>query len=143
MNRLLAQNPFGKVTNPAGTVGNNPAADLGGVIAGGILMMFAVAGLAALGYGMWGALNWVMAGGDKEKLRAAQGKIRDALLGVIMLVVVLAIFATLFQVVLGGKIIKIENGAIKFTLPTIDGKGAPATGPGGGPGGGLCPGCAP
>jgi len=134
---LAGNNPFGKVENPVGTLGDNPSADLGSLIAGGILMAFVIAGLFALLYGLWGAIDWITSGGDKEKLRKAQGKIRDALLGVIILVVVLAIFVTLFQVVLGGRIIRFEGGSIQFTLPTINDTG------GGGSDPVQCPGCPP
>lgn len=122
---LATDDPFGKIDSPVGTFGDSPAADLGNLIGVGIGAVIAVAALAALGYALWGAISWIMAAGDKEKLRIAQGRIRDALLGVLVLVVVFALFALLMQTVLGGRIIEINNG-IRFKLPTIDKPAVPA-----------------
>lgn len=68
----------------------------------GFLMkfMFFFAGLAALLYLILGAFAWVTSSGDKENVKKAQDKIQAAVIGLILLVVVLVILATLEQVVL-------------------------------------------
>lgn len=43
-------------------------------------------------YLIWGAIDWISSGGDKQKLESARGKITNALVG---LVVLFAIFAVL------------------------------------------------
>jgi hypothetical protein len=125
---LLAQaaDPFGKIDSPVGTFGNNPGGDLGNLIGVGLVGVIALCGMAALAYALWGALTWIMAAGDKEKLRIAQGRIRDALIGIFVLVLVFAVFALLMQTVLGGRLIQVDSAGIHFSLPSIDKPGVPA-----------------
>lgn len=109
---------FGKVDNPA-PFGSNPTTDLGNLMGVLLGLVFTVAGIVALVYMMWGAMNWITAGGDKEKLMKAQGRIRNAIIGIFVLIFVLTAFVTIFQVVLGGTIIQFQNGGIQFNLPTL------------------------
>ena|SRR3989344_3560637 len=64
-----------------------------------IRAFFVVAGLMALLYLLLGALSWVTSGGNKENVDKARDKITNAVIGVIMIVAVLAVVATLEQVV--------------------------------------------
>ena len=85
----------------------DPTLDLGwkipniGVIIGFMIkFLFFFAGLAALLYLLLGAFAWVTSSGDKENLKKAQDKIQAAVLGLVILVVVVVILATLEQLVL-------------------------------------------
>ncbi len=69
-----------------------------------IRAFFIIAGLAALVFLLLGALAWVTSGGDKENVSKAQSKITNAIIGVILVAVVLAVIVTLEQVVFAGKI---------------------------------------
>ena len=60
---------------------------------------FVIAGLAALVMLLWGALAWVLSGGDKEKVEGARDRITAAIIGVFMILVALAIIWTLEQIV--------------------------------------------
>lgn len=64
-----------------------------------IMLFFVIAGLAALFVLLWGALSWVVSGGDKEAIAAARGKIIAALVGLFLIISVLTIIVTLEQVV--------------------------------------------
>ncbi|MFS8158905.1 MAG: hypothetical protein ACMG6E_01585 [Candidatus Roizmanbacteria bacterium] len=64
-----------------------------------IRFFFVIAGLAALLYLLWGSLDWVMSGGDKDKVDKARQKIMAALIGVIVIVATLSIVWALEQVV--------------------------------------------
>lgn len=44
-----------------------------------------VGGLAFILYFLWGALQWIMAGGDKGKIEEARGKITQGLIGLALL----------------------------------------------------------
>jgi len=65
---------------------------------------FVVAGIAALIMLLWGALAWVLSGGDKEKVEAARDRIIAAIIGVFMILFALAIVWTLEQIVFKGTI---------------------------------------
>lgn len=72
---------------------------LSGVLTFAIRAFFIIAGLAALLYLLLGALAWVTSGGDKENVSKAQSKITNAIIGVVLIAVVLAVVVTLEQVV--------------------------------------------
>lgn len=64
-----------------------------------IRLFFVVAGIFALVYLLLGAFAWVTSGGGKESVEKARDKIQAALVGVILIVIVVAIVATLEKVV--------------------------------------------
>lgn len=55
-------------------------------------------GVAFLLYFIWGSLEWLMSGGDKQKLESARGKITNGLIGLILLVASYAIAIFLGEV---------------------------------------------
>lgn len=63
---------------------------------------FVVAGIAALVMLLWGALAWVLSGGDKEKVEAARDRMTAAIIGVFMILVALSVVWTLEQIVFKG-----------------------------------------
>ena len=67
-----------------------------------VKFLFFFAGLAALLYLLLGAFSWVTSSGDKENVKKAQDKIQAAVVGLVILVVVLVILATLENVILPG-----------------------------------------
>jgi len=76
-----------------------PILSFGGLLTFAIRAFFVVAGLAALFYLLLGAFAWVTSGGEKANVQKAQDKIRDAVVGLIIIVVVIALVATLEQIV--------------------------------------------
>jgi len=98
----------------------------------GINIIFAVAGLTLLILLLWGSLEWILSGGEEAKLEHARGKIVQALVGIILMVVVLVIWIFISTTVLGT--VKFDNGNIRFTLPSIE-QGTTNPGGGGNPGG--------
>jgi uncharacterized membrane protein len=64
-----------------------------------IKFFFVIAGIAALIYLLWGALSWVTSGGDKANVEKARDKIVNAIVGILLVIVVVAVVATLEQVV--------------------------------------------
>ena len=67
-----------------------------------IKFLFFFAGLAALLFLLLGAFSWVTSSGDKENVKKAQDKIQAAVVGLVIIVLVLVILATLEQTVLKG-----------------------------------------
>ncbi len=64
-----------------------------------IRMIFVIAGLAALIYGLLGGIAWITSGGGKDEIQAARDKIQAAIVGVFILIIVLTIIWTLEQLV--------------------------------------------
>lgn len=70
------------------------------VISSILSAVFVVAALLVLLYLIWGAIDWISAGGDSSKIQKARDKIIQSIIGVIVLASTLAIFG-LLQYILG------------------------------------------
>lgn len=80
--------------------------------------MFIIAGILALFYLLLGAISYITSGGDKDQTSAAQKKIVNAAIGLILVFVVLGI-ASLLETVTG-----VGLGITKtIDLPTLTGGG--------------------
>lgn len=100
--------------------------------------VFVVAGFILAVQLIWGGLDWVTSGGEEQKLAAAQAKIVNAIIGIIIMVAALVIWVFIASNLLGT--IKFENGGIRFDLPSINNGGGTTPGGGGaGPGGSIQP----
>ncbi len=102
---------FGTIAPPPGS-----PTDLGATIGKFINLFLIVAALFTLAYMLWGAFDWIVSGGEKEKIDKARNKITNAALGLILVVVVLALFNTIV-----GPILNISPGTAgwQFKLPTL------------------------
>jgi hypothetical protein len=110
---------FGGITPPEAMDigGSEPAQGLATFIGFGIRVFIIIAGLALLIYLLWGAFDWITSGGEKEKISKAQGKITNAVVGIIIIFVVLVVFNLLAGNILG-IIVPTENG-FQLKLPTL------------------------
>lgn len=63
----------------------NANASVGNIVSNGIMILFIAGGLAVFVFFIWGAFDWITAGGDKEKITAARRKIVNALIGLTLL----------------------------------------------------------
>jgi len=61
------------------------------MIANFLKITFSVAGLVLLAMLLWGGVQWMTAGGDKEQMAKAQGRITSALIGFVIFMSVFAI----------------------------------------------------
>lgn len=88
-----------------------------------IQVTMAIAALFVLYMMITGALDWISSSGEPDKLKKAQGKITNALVGVFILVAVFTIW-----VFVGGRALGIlnrEGGVLQLKLPSVREK-APA-----------------
>jgi len=110
---------FGEISPPISGMPTNASTAIGSI--GGFLIriFFIVAFLAALLYGLLGALEWIGSGGEKEKLEKAQLKITNAIVGLIIIVAVIAAFSVIGGDMLGIITRDAATGAWSFTIPTI------------------------
>jgi len=74
--------------------------------------VFVIAILLALIYLIWGGINWIMSGGDKEKVGAARSKIIAAIVGLILVILAYVILNFVLVLFTG-------NGINGLTLPTL------------------------
>lgn len=87
---------FGEITPPKEL---DPLIRKGGQGAGGInvflnnliTLIYEIALVSVVFMFLWGALEWMLAGGDKEKVAQAQRRIVNALIGLALLAVAFAI----------------------------------------------------
>lgn len=91
---------FGKITPPS------PIANFGGKDATGatgigtflsnlISLIYIFAGIALLFMLLWGAFDWITSEGDKEKIKSAQNKIINAIIGLMLFAVAFGLLRVL------------------------------------------------
>lgn len=120
--KLFAQkveDVFGKISPPPGmSIGaGDPIAGLGKLLGLGVRLFLVIAGLAVLIYMLWGAFDWIVSSGEKERLQKAQNKITNAVIGLIVIFVVIVVFGLLTGDILG--IIINTPAGWQLKIPTI------------------------
>lgn len=95
---------IGEVKPPSGLeeFSTDPGGSLSTLLSVGIKFFFIVAGLIAFLYLLRGSLDWIMSSGEKEKVSAAQQRIQNAIIGLVMIVAVVGLIATLEKFVFNG-----------------------------------------
>lgn len=117
---ILAQNnPIGQINPPEGIgiLGSDPNTALGALFKTGINIFVIVAGITLIVYLLWGAYDWIISGGEKERLAKARSRITNALIGMVLIFVMLAVWGLITGNILG--IIKIGSDGVEFSLPTL------------------------
>ena len=66
--------------------------DLGSFISKGFSAVIIVAGIATFAYMVYGGVQWVMSGGEKDKLNEAKSKITQAVVGLAVVASAWAVF---------------------------------------------------
>ncbi|MBI2640988.1 hypothetical protein HYW87_00100 [Candidatus Roizmanbacteria bacterium] len=110
---------FGKISPPpGGETFVDPRAGLGKLIATGVRLFLIIAAFVMMLYLFQGAWDWIISGGEKERLEKARNKMSNAIIGMILIVIVFALFGVLTGNVLG--IMKFTEGVgWEFNLPTL------------------------
>lgn len=111
---------FGKISPPPGvssSMASDPVTGLGKFIGTIVNLSIVTLGFFMLIYLLWGAFDWIVSGGDKEKVTKAQSKITNALIGMFLVFVVLTVFGVFTGEILG--IIKIDNGVWQIQIPHL------------------------
>ncbi len=95
------------IKNPAvGSLGNNiPAAQSGATFLGYFVTLWqaviTIGGLIVLIYFVWGAIEWITAGGDSAKVQKARDKLTQSVIGLIVLVATFTLVGFISQLFFG------------------------------------------
>ncbi|MFZ2025896.1 MAG: hypothetical protein WAV30_01260 [Microgenomates group bacterium] len=116
---LLAPEVYAAAGDVSGGLGF-AVPNLAKVISFMVRFLFFFAGLAALLYLLLGAMAWVTSSGDKENVKKAQDKIQAAVVGLVILVAVLVILATMEQLVLKGAFcVGLTDCSVQDSIPKL------------------------
>ena len=107
----------GKISNPA--IGNSlnqmllnlPEFFFGDLISRTIGLLFVLGALAFFFMLLWGAITWILSGGDKAGLESAKGRITNAIVGFVLLIASFAI-VKLIETFFGIDILSIDIGPL-------------------------------
>lgn len=100
---LIAINPkdiFGQVTPPEElqpliAKGGNGAGGISLFLTNLITLIYEIAAVAVVVMLVWGAIEWIVSGGDKESLANARKRIVNAIIGLVLLSIVFAVLNAL------------------------------------------------
>jgi len=106
-----------KINNSSPTTNAEAMGIFGSVFGKIINVLITLAGIVFIAYLLYGALQWIVSAGDKEKLTKAQLTITHAIIGLVIVFAALTVFGLLAGNILG--IIKIQNGAWVFSFPSL------------------------
>lgn len=102
-----------------------------GLLSGFVTLAFIIGAVMFVFMFIFGAIQWISSGGDKQALEQAQGRIRNALIGLVILFSLFAVINLIeyfFKIdLLNINLVDLKIGGLKTTPST----GIPA-GPGGG-----------
>jgi hypothetical protein len=121
MNNLIAGagNSFnGNITNPTlgdkiniQLGGGSDVAFLSGLVSKGVGLIFIFGAVGFFFMFVWGAVSWILSGGDKAHVEAAKGRITNAFLGLVLLFASIAI-VQLIEFFFGIDILLIDIGPL-------------------------------
>jgi hypothetical protein len=113
-----AKDVFGEI-KPTGPLANDPTPIVGlsRLIVFGIQALILVSGIALLIYLLWGAFDYLTSQGDPDKIKAAQTKITNAVIGIILVIAAFTLFVVVAVYMLG--IVEFTGGTIIFKVPTL------------------------
>lgn len=86
------EDTFGKipVPSPVAALGEG-GIGIGNFLSSLISLIFTVSGIVFIFMLLWGAFSWLISGGEKEKLAAAQQRIIHAIIGLILIAISFAL----------------------------------------------------
>lgn len=93
------QDVIGNITPPQQisniTTGRTPSGAINFVLSTGIQLLYTTASVIFVFMVLIGAFQWVMSGGDKDKIQSAQKRIQHAVIGIVLLAVAFVILRVL------------------------------------------------
>jgi hypothetical protein len=86
--------PDGRGSRITGSAGD----DLGTLIKNTVTLFFSIGGIGFTIMILWGTVNWILSGGDKEKIAGARKRITTAIVGLVLLSLTFVIIFVLGQI---------------------------------------------
>lgn len=114
-----ADDIFGKIeiTGGPSSLYNQPVGEsVASLFIFGVLLAFFIGGLIVLFYLLWGALDYITSGGEPENTEKARGKMVNAIIGMILLVVALTIWIVIMTMT---GVITAGDGGFRMSIPTL------------------------
>ncbi len=93
---------IGKTLTDSG--GDTVVTDPNKLIKNVVNIIFIVAAAIVFAYLIWGAISWITSGGDKSKVEVARNRITSAVIGLLILVAVWALFNLVITIAFGGDV---------------------------------------
>lgn len=90
--------PQGQGVEALGKVGGDRQNLIGNIIKNIITLFYTIGAIGFIVMFLWGAVDWIISGGDKEKVSAARRRITTAIIGVVLLSLTFVIMVVLGQV---------------------------------------------
>ncbi len=84
--------------DPPPNVPNTSTISLSNIIQTGIVLLFIVAVILATVFLIWGGIQWIMSGGDKQKIEQARARIIYAIIGLVVTFAAFLIISTIGHV---------------------------------------------
>jgi hypothetical protein len=116
--KVHAADPIGldPKKNPGGhlPISGDPGADFAKILKNTINILFAVGAMAFTIMIVWGAVDWILSGGDKEKIAGARKRIVTAITGLVLLSLSFVIMVVLGQIL---NIEFLQTG--RFVIPAL------------------------
>lgn len=101
---------FGTVTPPSPIAGYTGAMGISKFLSNAVILIYSLAAVVLVFMILWGAFEWIISEGDKEKISAAQKKIINAIIGIALFAAAFAIISVL-GIFTGFKFFKGQNGS--------------------------------
>lgn len=77
---------------------NSPGTLLGDLVRNSLVLLFTVGGIGFSIMIVWGAVGWILSGGDKEKIAGARKRITTAIIGLVLLSLTFVIMVIVGQI---------------------------------------------
>lgn len=90
--------PRSQQGNRGFTLQGSSSSNLSTLISNVITLFFAVGGIGFTIMILWASVNWILAGGDKEKIAAARRRITQSIVGLVLLSMTFVIMIVVGQI---------------------------------------------
>lgn len=99
--------------------GSSAEGNVGKIMRNVVALFFVVGGVGIVIYLLWGAVEWIFSGGDKEKVAGARRRITHAIIGFVLLALSFVIIITVGRIVGFNPLSPLQIPGLGETNPVI------------------------